>query len=279
MRNAKSCDAILCTATDKINAEVVAGLPKSVKAIATYSVGYDHIDIAAARKAALPIFNTPDVLTEATADNTILLMLGAARRAYDGQALLRTGAWSGWAPTQLMGTHVSGKRLGILGMGRIGQAIAQRARGFGMQVHYSNRNRLSADSEAGAQFHPDPEELLTVSDFFSLNCPATPETRHFLNARRIELLPAGAIVMNSSRGAVVDDDALIAALKRGRLAAAGLDVFDGEPHINPAYLDLDNAYLLPHLGSATQETRVAMGFKSLDNLDAFFAGNPVPSQV
>ena len=276
---AQGCDAMLCAPTEQIDAALIEGLPESVKIVATFSVGYDHIDIEAARAAGLVVTNTPDVLTDATADITMLLILGAARRAYEGQQMLRAGQWTGWRPTQLMGLQVSGKRLGILGMGRIGRAVARRARGFDMTVHYSNRSRLPADQEEGATFHSDPEDLLRVSDIFSINCPATPETHHFLDSARIELLPEDAIVVNSARGAVVEDGALIDALKRRRLAAAGLDVYEGEPNLNPSYLELDNAYLLPHLGSATIETRNAMGFKCLDNLDAFFGGQPLPSRV
>jgi glyoxylate reductase len=276
---AAGCTGVLCAPTEAMNAETIARLPKSVAILATFSVGFDHIDLEAAAARGLIVTNTPDVLTDATADLTMLLMLGAARRAFEGQKMLYAGAWTGWRPTQLMGTQVTGKRLAILGMGRIGRAVATRARSFSMEIHYSNTRRLAADLEAGAIFHDDPEELLGHADFLSLNCPATPQTRRFLNAERIEKLPEGVIVVNSSRGAIIDDEALIAALARGRVAAAGLDVYDGEPKVNPGYLDLDNVFLLPHLGSGTIETRNAMGFKALDNLDAHFAGRELPSRV
>lgn len=276
---AAGCEGLLICAADRLDAATIAALPASVRIAATFSVGTDHIDLAAARQRGLVITNTPDVLTEATADIAVLLMLGAARRAGEGERLVRSGAWDGWRPTQMMGTQVTGKRVGILGMGRIGRAFAARARAFDMQVHYTNRTRLPPALEAGAVFHADPEAMLPQVDFLSLHAPATPETQGFLNARRIELLPPGAIVINTARGALVDDRALIAALRSGRIAAAGLDVFANEPKLDPDYRTLDNAFLLPHLGSATVETRNAMGFRALDNLDAFFAGKTPPDQV
>ena len=277
VRRAEGAEAMLICSSEKITAELLARLPKGIRAIATFSVGYDHIDLAAARARGLVVTNTPDVLTDATADIAMLLMLGAARRAWEGEHLLRTGGWTGWYTTMLLGTHLTGKRLGIYGMGRIGRAVAKRARGFDMPVHYHNRTRLPAAEEAGATYHASADSLLAVSDVLSLHCPATPETRSFLNAERIERLPQGAIVVNTSRGDVIDDDALITALKSGRLAAAGLDVFKGEPKLHPGYLEVPNAMLLPHLGSATVETRDAMGFTALANLDAVFAGRPPPN--
>jgi lactate dehydrogenase-like 2-hydroxyacid dehydrogenase len=272
LRAAAEADGVLCTTTDRLDAATIGKLPASVRILATFSVGFEHIDIKAARGRGLVVTNTPDVLTDATADVAILLMLGAARRASEGERLIRANAWTGWAPTQLLGSHVSGKRLGILGMGRIGRAVAHRARAFGMVIHYHNRQQLPPEAEQGAIFHETPESLLPSSDILSIHCPLTPETRHFVDTKRIELLPLGAIVVNTARGGIVKDDDLIAALRTGRLAAAGLDVFDGEPRINPGYRDLPNTFLLPHLGSATRETREAMGFRALDNLDAFFAG-------
>lgn len=276
---AEGCAAILTCSTEKYSAEVVERLPVSVRAVATFSVGIEHFDIAAAKKRGLVMTNTPDVLTDSTADITMLVLLGAARRATEGQQMLRQDRWTGWNPTQLLGVQVSGKKLGILGMGRIGRAVARRARGFDMQIHYHNRSRLAPDLERGATYHQDPEELLGEAEFLSINCPASPEMHHFLDARRIALLPARAIVTNTARGALVDDAALIAALESGRIAAAGLDVFEGEPKIHPGYRELPNAFLLPHMGSATLETRNAMGFKCLDNLDAFFAGREPPDRV
>lgn len=263
---------LVVTPTDRISADVIAALPETLRLIATFSVGHDHIDLAAARARGITVTNTPGVLTDATADIALLLMLGAARRASEGEREIRTGRWTGWRPTHLMGTHLGGRRLGILGMGRIGQAVAHRARAFGMTIHYHNRNRLPPEQEQGAIFHPDAESLLPVSDVLSLHCPATAETTGFLNARRIALLPQGAIVINTARGAVVNDTDLIAALRSNRLAAAGLDVFAGEPDLHPEYRELPNTFLLPHLGSATLETRTAMGNSVLDSVRSFLAG-------
>jgi len=276
---AQGVDALLVAATDNVGPAVIAKLPDRVRAIATFSVGYNHIDIEGCKKRGICVTYTPDVLTDATADLTMLLLLGAARRAGEGERMVRNGEWVGWAPTQLLGTHVTGKKLGILGMGRIGQAVADRARGFAMRIHYSNRKRLPADQEKGAVFHADPEAMLKQVDILSINCPATPETTRFLDARRIGLMKDGAIVVNSARGAIVDDHALIAALKTGKLASAGLDVFDREPDLEPAYRGLANTFLLPHLGSATVETRDGMGNKCVDNLDAFFAGRTPPDRL
>lgn len=271
-------DGLLCTITNDLGRDVIMALPESVRIIATFSVGYEHIDLAAAKERGIVVTNTPGVLTNATADIALLLMLAAARRAGEGAGMIREG-WTGWTPTQLMGIEVSGKRLGIVGMGDIGRAVATRARAFGMEIHYHNRSRLDDAVEQGAVFHDTLDSLLPVSDFLSLHCPLTPDTRHLLNEERIALLPPHPVVINTARGPVVDDQALIAALKSGRVAAAGLDVFEGEPNIAPGYLDCPTAFLLPHLGSATQETRNAMGFTALDNMDAFFAGQEPPNRI
>ena len=275
----QEADALIITGQDSLDAEAIAQLPEQIKAIATFSVGYDRIDLEAAKQRNIYVINTPDVLTDATADLTWLLLLAAARRAHEGEQLIRQDKWSDPHPTQLLGTQVTGKRLGILGMGRIGRAVARRAKAFKMEVHYNNRHRLDPEQESGAIFHDDPEDLLRVSDFFSFHCPATPETEHFLDARRIELLPDGAIVVNAARGSLVVDDDLIAALRSGKIKAAGLDVFEGEPKINPAYRTLPNVFLLPHIGSATIETRTQMGFLLLDNLDAVFGGQKPPNSL
>ena len=272
IERSKGVDAFLICSTERFSPEVIDNLAPSVRAVATFSVGYEHIDVAAAKKRGLIATNTPDVLTDATADLTILLMLGATRRAYEWGRKLRAGEWGRWVATEYLGTDVKGKRIGILGMGRIGRAVAERARGFGMEIHYSNRTRLTPDLEAGATFHADPDDMLGQVDILSINCPATPETVKFLNAERIARMRDGAIVLNSARGSIVVDDALIAALTSGKLSAAGLDVYDGEPKLDPRYLTLDNAFIMPHIGSATLETRNAMGFRALDNLDAVFAG-------
>ncbi|HSD35230.1 MAG TPA: D-glycerate dehydrogenase [Alphaproteobacteria bacterium] len=279
LRLAEGADALLPCPTDKLTAAVIARLPDSIRIIATFSVGYEHIDTAAAKARGILVTNTPDVLTDATADIAMLLILGAARRAYEGERMVREATWSSWAPTGMLGVHVTGKRLGIFGMGRIGRAVAKRARGFDMEIHYSNRRRLGSDEERGAVFHETAEHMLPRCDFLSINCPASAETHHWLNAARIRLLPKGAIVVNTARGTIVDDEALIAALKSGHLGAAGLDVFENEPNINPNYRPLTNAFLLPHLGSATVDTRNGMGFRALDNLDAFFAGKAPPDRV
>ena len=279
IKAAHGCDAIMCAAGDPLTAETIAGLPTSVRMIATFSVGYEHVDVTAAAKRGIAVSNTPDVLTDATADIAMLCLLGAARRAHEGMHMLRTHNWVGWTPTQLMGVHVTGKRLGILGMGRIGQALADRARAFRMQIHYSNRTRLPADLEKGAIFHAHPDDMLRHCDILSINAPMTAATRKWVNAERIAKLPKGAIVVNTARGGVVDDEALIAALKTGHLAAAGIDVFDGEPKIHQGYYGITNAFLLPHMGSATVETRNAMGFKALDNLEAFLLRKEAPPDL
>lgn len=276
---AQGAQAVLCCTADRLDAATIAALPASVQALATFSVGTDHIDLDACRARNLPVCNTPDVLSVATAEISFLLMLAAARRAGEGERLVRSGQWGGWAPTQLIGTQVSGRRLGIFGMGRIGREMARMAQGFGMSVHYLNRSKLDPALEAGAQFVADEAAFLAMSDVISLNAPGGPATMHWLNAGRIALLPKGAIVVNAARGTLVDDAALIAALRSGHVAAAGLDVFEGEPKLNPAYLELENAVLLPHLGSATTETRDAMGFIALDGIDAVLAGRTPPNLV
>ena len=272
-------DALIITGQDSLSGSAIAQLPEQIKAIATFSVGYDHIDLEAAKKRNIYVINTPDVLTDATADLTWLLLLGAARRAHEGEQLIRQDKWKDPRPTELLGTQVTGKRLGILGMGRIGRAVARRAKAFKMEVHYTNRHQLAPEQEEGAIFHDDPEDLLRISDFLSFHCPATPETEHFLNARRIKLLPDGAIVVNAARGSLVVDEDLIAALRSYKIQAAGLDVFEGEPNLNPAYRTLPNVFLLPHIGSATIETRTQMGFLLLDNLDAVLAGKQPPDSL
>ncbi len=276
---AQGAQALLVCPTDRVSAEVIAQLPESIVAIATFSVGYDHIDLAAAKERGIIVTHTPDVLTDATADMAMLLLLGAARQASAGEAMVRHATWTAWAPTGLLGTEVTGKPLGILGMGRIGRAVAKRARGFDMEIHYYDVVRSPDDEAAGARYHETVESLLGVSAFLTVHCNLTPETRHLLDAERIALLPDGAVVVNAARGDIVDDEALIAAVKSGKVGAIGLDVYEGEPDLNPAYRTLENSFLMPHLGSATVETRDAMGFKALDNLDAVFAGRTPPNQV
>lgn len=275
----EGADAVLPCHTEKLTADVIARLPDSIRAIANFSVGVDHVDLRAARDRGIIVTNTPDVLSDATAEIAMLCMIGAARRASEGERLVRTAEWRDWSPAFMVGIQVTGKRIGIVGMGRVGQVVAQRARGFDMEVHYHNRSRLDPAQEQGAVFHADLDELLPLSEVLSLNCPATEETRGLLNAESIARLPDGAIVVNTARGALVDDDALIDALRSGKLYAAGLDVFNDEPEIDPRYRELDNVFLLPHIGSATRETRDAMGFRALDNLDAIFAGRQPGDRV
>jgi glyoxylate reductase len=273
LKAAEDKEALLITPMDKSFATgIIAKLPPSIRIIATFSVGYEHVDIAAARARGIAVTNTPDVLTNATADIALLLILGAARGAHWGERMVREGRWTSWSPTEPLGFDVTGKRLGILGMGRIGQAVAKRARAFDMELHYHNRRQVPADLAHGARFHARLEEMLPLCDFLSINCASTAETRGLVNEQLIDRLPQGAIVVNSARGDIINDDALIAALESRRLAAAGLDVFRNEPNIDPRYRTLDNVFLLPHLGSATRDTRIAMGMRAADNLDAFFAG-------
>jgi glyoxylate reductase len=269
---AEGFDGLLITPAEKMTAKAIARLPASVRIIATFSVGYDHIDVPAAKARGLAVTNTPDVLTDATADIAMLLLLGAARGASWGERMVRDGTWQSWSPVHPLGYDVTGQRLGILGMGRIGQAVARRARAFDMTIHYHARSRLAPEAEQGAVFHARLDDMLPHCDFLSVHCASTPDTRGLINEKTIARLPRGAILVNTARGDIVDDDALIAALRSGRLAAAGLDVYRGEPDIDPRYRDLDNAFLLPHLGSATRRTRSAMGMRALDNLEAFFAG-------
>lgn len=277
---AAEVDAILPCHTEKFDEAVINRLPERVKIIANFSVGYDHVDTEAARKRDLVVTNTPDVLSDATAETTIMLMLGAARRASEGERLVRTRQWKDWSPSFMVGTQITGKRLGIIGFGRVGQVVARRAaRGFDMEIHYHNRSRVAHELEDGATYHATPEELLPHCDVLALHCVASPETTGLLNADRIKLLPDGAIVVNASRGVVIDDKALVTALKSGKLFAAGLDVFNNEPDIHPEYRELDNVFLMPHIGSATKETRIAMGYRALDNLDAFFAGQEPGDRV
>ncbi len=271
-------DALFIMPFDRLDSEFFKRVPATVKVIATYSVGFDHIDLQAAANRKIAIAYTPGINADATADIAMLLMLGASRRAYEGQEMVRTGTWTPSGPV-LLGWQLTEKRLGIFGMGRVGQAVAQRARGFGMLIHYSNPTRLPAVAEKGAVFHASPSDLLRVSQVLSLHAPETSETHHFINSKTIDLLPRGAILINTARGGLVSDEELITALKSGRVAAAGLDVFEGEPKLHPGYLSLRNTFLLPHMGSATVETRLAMGMMVLENIDAVLQGKPAPSLV
>ncbi len=259
---------ILGAAGDRFDAACLAALPESVKIVSTFSVGTDHIDLAAAKARGIVVTNTPEVLSFATAECAFTLLLMAARRAGEGERLVRAGRWKGWAPTQLVGVTLEGKKLGILGFGRIGREVAKMARGFSMEVHYRDVRRLPAELEQGAVWHDTDEGFLGTIDMLSMHVPGGEGTRKWLNAERLARMKRGTIVVNSGRGPSVDDEALIAALRSGHIRAAGLDVYDGEPKVNPSYLALENVALLPHLGSATEETRHAMGVRCLENLDA-----------
>ena len=269
---AAGAQAVLCCPAEKLDAAVIQALPDTVKVIGTFSVGFDHIDIAAARARGIAVVNTPDVLSVATAECALLLLLAAARRAGEGERLVRSGGWTGWAPTQLLGTGVAGRPLGIFGMGRIGRELAKLARGLAMTVHYRDVTRLPPALEEGAIFHATDDSFLAASELLSLNAPGGAATMHWLNAERIAKMPRGAVVANAGRGTLVHDASLIAALRSGHIAAAGLDVYEGEPKLNPDYATLENVVLLPHLGSATTATRDAMGAMVLDGIDAVLSG-------
>ncbi len=265
-------DAIIPCHSEIFDAATVAQLNPRLKIVANHSVGVDHCDLPAFKEKGICVTNTPDVLSDATAEIAMLLLLGAARRAAEGDAMVRSGQWNSWSPAFMVGTQVTGRRLGILGMGRVGQVMARRARGFDMEVHYHSRNRLDASVEQGAIYHNSMQSLFEASDFLSLHCPATESTTGIINAEALGHLPDGAILVNTARGALVDESALLEAISSGKLAAAGLDCFQTEPGGNSAFSAHPNIFMLPHIGSATFETRDAMGFRALDNLDAYFAG-------
>ena len=275
-------DALCPTVTDRIDAAVLDVPGRRVRLIGNFGVGYNHINVAAARALGIRVSNTPDVLTDTTAELAILLLLMATRRAGEGERELRAGRWTGWRPTHMTGTSLAGKRLGLIGFGRIAQATARKAQAaFGMQILYHGRRRVDAAIEArtGAQFIADVDELIANSDVISLHCPAGPDTFHLINAARLALMRPTAVLINTARGPVVDEAALVAALSQRRIAAAGLDVYEEEPRVHPGLLQLENAVLLPHLGSATIETRDAMGMRVAANLDAYFSGQPLQDPV
>jgi lactate dehydrogenase-like 2-hydroxyacid dehydrogenase len=265
-------DGLAITSMDKFSADLINRLPSSVRIISTVSVGHEHIDIPAATRRNITVTNTPDVLTDATADIALLLMLGAARGAYWGERMVRENRWAGFSIVYPLGHDFSDMRLGILGMGRIGVAVARRAKAFGMDLHYHNRKPSAEADGLGATYHASFDALLPHCDFLSINCPMTPDTRGIVNARALSLMPAGSVVVNTARGGIVVDDDLIASLKSGHTAAAGLDVYNNEPNLDPRYRDLENAFLLPHLGSATIRTRTNMGLRALANMQSFFTG-------
>jgi len=265
----KDCNGILSSITDKLDSDTISKLSDKVKIISNFAVGFGNIDVEAATKRNIIVTNTPDVLTDATAEIAILVLLGAARRAKEGMEWVKKKDWT-WSANFLIGKQLTGSSLGILGMGRIGRAVAKIAKTFGMKIHYYNRNRLNKDLEKGAIYHKSLESLLSVSDFFSINCPATKETKHIINEKTIEHFPDGAVISNSARGEMIDDDAMVKALKSGKIFSLGLDVYNGEPNIYPEYLNLPNVFVLPHLGSATTKTRTAMGDLAVSNIDEFF---------
>ncbi|MBX3564347.1 MAG: D-glycerate dehydrogenase [Sphingomonas sp.] len=275
------CDAFVPTVTDRIDAELIAGAPDRLRLIANYGAGYGHIDLKAARERGIVVTNTPGVLTEDTADMAMALILAAPRRLVEGDKMVRAGEWAGWSPTGMRGHRIGGKKLGILGMGRIGQAVAQRARAFGLQIHYHGRHRVAEVLEAqlGATFHPDLDTMLEAVDILTIHTPHSDSTHGLIDARRLDLLGPTSWLINTARGEIVDPEALVQALKGGRIAGAGLDVYVGEPAVDPRLMDLDNVILLPHLGSATFEGREAMGQKVIVNIGVWARGDRPPDQV
>ena len=265
----EGCDGILSALTDKLDEETINKLPKSIKILSNFAVGFGNIDLGVAKKRDIAVTNTPEVLSDATAEIGILLILGACRRASEGIDAARTSNWK-WSADYLIGKQLTGTRLGILGMGRIGKKIAKIAKSLGMTIHYHNRSKLSIDQEEGASYHKDLKSLLSVSDVLSVCCPASKETVNLINKETLEYLPKGAVVTNVARGDIVDDEALIDALDRRKVYAVGLDVYKGEPNLNPGYLKHKGAFILPHLGSATKQTRIAMANLAIDNMEEFF---------
>ena len=278
IRASEGCDAILSSITEKFDSNLISNLSEKIKIISNFAVGFGNIDIEAAKKKNIVVTNTPDVLTDATAEIAILILLGAARRAREGAQWAEKKNWK-WSADFFMGKQLTGSRLGILGMGRIGRAVAEKARAFGMKIHYYNRSRLNKNLEKDATYHKSLESLLSVSDFFSINCPATKETKHIINKNTIEYFPDGAVVSNSARGDMIDDDAMVKALKSEKIFSLGLDVYNGEPNIHPEYLTLPNVFVLPHLGSSTIKTRTAMANLAISNIEEFFKTGECKNKV
>jgi glyoxylate reductase len=277
----EAAQVLVPTVTDQITKALLERAGPNLKLIASFGTGYDHIDLDAAKALGITVTNTPGVLTEDTADMTMALILAVMRRLGEGERLMRSGDWLGWSPTSMLGTRLGGKRLGIIGMGRIGSALARRARGFGMSIHYHNRRRLDdqSENELEATYWQSLDQMLAHMDVLSINCPRTPATFHLLNGRRLKLMKPTAFIVNTARGNVIDEDALIGALEKRELAGAGLDVFENEPSVNPKLLALDTVVLLPHMGSATLEGRIAMGEKVLINIKSFVDGHNPPDRV
>ena len=274
----KDCNGILCAVTDQINKELINRLSPSVKIIANFAVGYGNIDTTAARERNIVVTNTPEVLDDSTADVSILLLLGASRKVLEARRAAELQNWK-WSADFMLGKQMSNKRLGILGMGRIGRAVAKRARGFNMEIHYHNRSQLSKDLEEGAIYHKTIKDLFSCSDFLSINCPATKETNKIINKETLAFLPDNVVIGNAARGDVVDDEAMIQALKTKKVFAFGLDVYNGEPKIHPEYLKLNNIFLFPHLGSATKRTRWDMAYRATQNLEDFFVKGAAKDKV
>ena len=277
----KTADVLVPTVTDRIDAAILSQAAENLQLVANYGTGIDHIDLATARQHGITVTNTPDVLTEDTADMTMGLILAVSRRLTEGERRLRSGDWHGWAPTSMLGHRIYGKRLGIVGMGRIGQALACRARGFGLSIHYHNRHKLheEIEQELEATHWESLDQMLARMDVISVNCPHTPATYHLLSARRLKLLQGHAVIVNTSRGEVIDENALTRMLVASEIGGAGLDVFEHEPAVNPKLVALDNVVLLPHMGSATFEGRIDMGEKVLINIKTFIDGHNPPDRV
>ena len=278
---AAQADVLVPTVTDRIDAKVLAEAGPALKLIASFGTGVDHVDLSAAQQRGIIVTNTPGVLTEDTADMTMALILAVSRRLAEGERLIRSGGWAGWGPTSMLGHRIWGKRLGILGMGRIGMALARRAKGFGLSVHYHNRRPVPEDVEAAleATYWESLDQMLAHTDIVSVNCPHTPATYHLLSARRLKLMQPHAILVNTARGEIVDEDALMRLLETRAIAGAGLDVFEHEPAVDPRLRALDNVVLLPHMGSATIEGRIAMGEKVIINIKTFADGHRPPDRV
>jgi len=278
---AKEADVLVPTVTDRIDSAVLSQAGPKLRLIASFGTGVDHIDLATARQRGITVTNTPGVLTEDTADMTMALILAVPRRLAEGERLIRSGNWSGWGPTTMLGHRIWGKRLGIIGMGRIGTAVARRARGFGLAIHYHNRKPVHPDLEVEleATYWESLDQMLARMDIISINCPHTPATYHLLSARRLKLLQRQTYIVNTSRGEVIDENALTRMLEKGEIAGAGLDVFEHEPAVNPRLLRLDNVCLLPHMGSATMEGRIDMGEKVIINIKTFADGHRPPDRV
>ena len=272
------CDGILSSLTDKMDKQTIDKLPGTVKIISNFAVGFGNIDLEAAKKRDIIVTNTPEVLSDATAEIGVLLILGACRRAAEGIESAKEGGWK-WSADYLIGKQLTGTRLGVLGMGRIGQKIASIAKSLGMIIHYHNRSKLSPEKEKGAIYHDSLKSLFAVSDVLSICCPATKETENMINKETVEYFPKGAVITNIARGDIIDDEALIDALNRRKIYAAGLDVYKNEPNLNPGYLKIKSAFILPHLGSATKDTRIAMANLAIDNIDEFFKTGKCKNKV